>query len=63
MSDIKDKIRQTVFSSRLYRNLSNTTNGFLRKQNADAEVLERANRIIEDEVEELVEQISLLVKT
>jgi len=64
MSDIKDKIKQTVLESRLSRDFSNLANELLKKQNASAEVLERANRIIEDEIiEELAEQVSLLVKS
>ena len=63
MSDIKGKIKRTVLESRLYRDFSNLANELLKKQNASAEVLERANRIIEDEIEELAEQVSLLVKS
>ncbi|MBI2485949.1 MAG: hypothetical protein HYW01_03145 [Deltaproteobacteria bacterium] len=63
MSDMKDKIRQTVLGSRLYKDFSDLTNGILKKQDASVEALERANKIIEDEVEELAEQVHELVKS
>lgn len=63
MSDMKYKIKQTVLESRLYKDFSNLANGILKKQDASVEALERANKIIEDEVEELAEQVHELVKS
>jgi hypothetical protein len=60
MSDIKDKIRQTVLESRLYKDFSSLTNELLKNQGAER--IEFANKIIQDEVEELTEQVSLLIK-
>ncbi len=61
MSDMKDKIRQIVLESRLYKDFSGLTNGILKNQDAAAEALERANKIIEDEAEELAGQVPKLI--
>jgi lipopolysaccharide biosynthesis regulator YciM len=61
MSDIKGRIKQTVRESRLYKDFSTLTNELLKNQSAEA--VKRANEIIEDEVEELAEQVSLLIKS
>ena len=63
MGDMKDKIKQTVLESRLYNDFSNLANGLLKKQEASVEALERANKIIEDEAEELAEQVHELMKS
>ncbi len=60
MADIKTKIRETVIESRLYKDFSNLTNELLKNQTVEA--IEFANKIISDEVEELAEQISMLIK-
>lgn len=60
---MKDKIKQTVLESRLYNDFSNLANGLLNKQDVSVEALERANKIIEDEVEELAEQVSQLINS
>ena len=59
MSDIKDRIRETVLKSRLHKDFSIPTNELLKNQTFEA--IEFANKIISDEVEELSEQISILV--
>lgn len=59
MSDIKDRIRETVLKSRLHKDFSSLTNELLKNQTVEAL---KANKIISDEVEELAEQISMLVK-
>jgi peptidoglycan hydrolase CwlO-like protein len=63
MSDMKDKIKRLLLESKLYKDFSNLTNGILKKQDASVEALERANKIIEDEVEELAEQVHELMKS
>ncbi|MGH7801467.1 MAG: hypothetical protein ACREOW_12735 [Thermodesulfobacteriota bacterium] len=60
MSDIKDRIRETVLKSRLHKDFSSLTNGLLKNQTVEA--IEFANKIISDEVEELAEQISTVIK-
>lgn len=60
MSDIRDRIRETVLKSRLHKDFSNLTNELLKNQTVKA--IEFANKIISDEVEELAEQISILIK-
>jgi len=59
MSDIKDRIRETVLKSRLHKDFSSLTNELLKNQTVEA--IEFANKIISDEVEELDEQISILI--
>ena len=51
MSDIKDRIRETVLKSRLLKDFSSLTNELLKNQTVEA--IEFANKIISDEVEEL----------
>lgn len=63
MSDVKDRIRQTVLESRLYKDFSNLTNEIMKKQDAGVEALERANKIMEAEAEELAEQVHELMKS
>lgn len=60
MSDIKDKIRFVVRGSRLYKDFSNLTDQLLKNQSDEA--VESANKIIEGQVEELVEELFLLIK-
>ncbi len=60
MSDIKDRIRETVLKSRLLKDFSSLTNELLKNQTVEA--IEFANKIISNEVEELAEQISILIK-
>jgi hypothetical protein len=60
MSNIRDRIREAVLKSRLHKDFSNITNELLKNQTVEA--IEFANKIISDEVEELAEQISMLVK-
>ncbi len=60
MSDIKDRIRETVLKSRLLKDFSSLTNELLKNQTVEA--IEFANKIISDEVEELAEQISTVIK-
>ncbi len=60
MGDIKDKIRFVVRGSRLYKDFSNLTDQLLKNQSAEA--VESASNIIEGQVEELVEELSQLMK-
>ena len=60
MSSVKDKIRFVVTGSRLYKDFSNLTDQLLRNQSDEA--VESANKIIEGQVEELVEELFLLMK-
>ncbi|KRT65916.1 MAG: hypothetical protein XU11_C0017G0042 [Candidatus Dadabacteria bacterium CSP1-2] len=60
MSNIRDRIREAVLKSRLHKDFSNITNELLKNQTVEA--IEFANKIISDEVEELAEQISMLIK-
>ena len=63
MSDMRDRIRQTVLDSRLYKDFSNLTNEIMKKQAAGVAPVERAINIMEDEAEELVEQLHELLKS
>jgi hypothetical protein len=63
MHDMKDRIRQTLLQSRLYKDFSTLTNEIMKKEDAGIEALERANYIMEDEAEELAEQLHQLMKT
>lgn len=63
MSDIKDKIKSTVLESRLCRDFSTLATELLKKQNARADAFESTNKIINEEVEELAQQISLLIES
>ncbi|HEX3036717.1 MAG TPA: hypothetical protein VHT73_16625 [Thermodesulfobacteriota bacterium] len=60
MGNIKDKIRFVVRGSRLYKDFSNLTDQLLKNQSDEA--VESANKIIEGQVEELVEELFLLIK-
>jgi phosphoribosyl-ATP pyrophosphohydrolase len=58
MTEVKEKIKKTVLESRLYKDFSHLTVELLKKQNAKAEAIERANEIIQGEVEELVTELT-----
>ncbi|GBD38150.1 hypothetical protein HRbin37_00395 [bacterium HR37] len=58
MTEVKEKIKKTVLESRLYKDFSHLTVELLKKQNARAEAIERANEIIQGEVEELVTELT-----
>lgn len=60
MTDIRNKIREIVIESRLYKDFSSLTNQLLKNQNVEA--IDFANKIISDEVEELAEQISQIIQ-
>ncbi len=60
MTDIRNKIREIVIESRLYKDFSTLTNQLLKNQNVEA--IDFANKIISDEVEELAEQISQIIQ-
>ncbi|GIW46671.1 MAG: hypothetical protein KatS3mg078_0548 [Deltaproteobacteria bacterium] len=58
MTEVKEKIKKTVLESRLYKDFSHLTIELLKKQNARAEAIERANEIIQSEVEELATELT-----
>jgi hypothetical protein len=60
VTDIKDRIRETLSQSRLHKDFLTLTNELLK--NRTLESVELANKIISDEVEGLAQEISALME-